>query len=115
MENTIDLISVSSFDVYGNPEGYNKRTIFCDVHSASRSEFYQAAQAGIHPEWEVNVFFADYEGEPMARLDGVLYDVVRTFRRFVDYKTQLNESNSDVLVLTLERHVGVLPGLEGSS
>lgn len=41
-----------------------KRTVFCKVNSVARSEFYAAAQAGLHPEYIfVLSHFRDYEGE----------------------------------------------------
>ena len=41
-----------------------ERTVFCKVNSVARSEFYAAAQAGLHPEYIfVLSHFRDCEGE----------------------------------------------------
>ena len=44
-----------------------RRTVFCQVSSVGRSEFYQAAQADMHPEYVFTLSnFRDYEGEKLA-------------------------------------------------
>lgn len=44
------------------------RTVFCQVSSVGRSEFYQAAQADMHPEYIFTLSnFRDYEGEKLAK------------------------------------------------
>lgn len=41
-----------------------KRAVFCQVNSVTRSEFYAAAQADMHPEYMfILSHFKDYEGE----------------------------------------------------
>lgn len=41
-----------------------RRTVFCQVSSVGRSEFYQAAQADMHPEYIFTLSnFRDYQGE----------------------------------------------------
>ena len=44
------------------------RTVFCQVSSVGRSEFYQAAQADMHPEYIFTLSnFRDYKGEKLAK------------------------------------------------
>lgn len=44
------------------------RTVLCQVSSVGRSEFYQAAQADMHPEYIFTLSnFRDYEGEKLAK------------------------------------------------
>ena len=44
-----------------------RRTVFCQVSSVGRSEFYQAAQADLHPEYIFTLSnFRDYKGEKLA-------------------------------------------------
>lgn len=56
------------------------RTVYCEVRSASRSEYYTALNAGHQPEY---VFFLavsdDYEGERIAEYRGIRYRVIRTY------------------------------------
>lgn len=41
-----------------------ERSVFCQVQSATRAEFYAAAQADMHPEYMfILSHFRDYEGE----------------------------------------------------
>jgi hypothetical protein len=47
--------------------------------SVYNSEFYNAAQAGLHPS--ITLFLTnkmDYEGETLVEYEGKLYDVIRT-------------------------------------
>lgn len=87
-----------------------KRTVFCTVSSVSRSEFYQAAQNDMHPEYVFRLSnFRDYEGEKLAKYidwNGkvhILY-ITRTYRI----------PDDDAIELTCEERTG--PGVyEGVS
>ncbi|MBR2706418.1 MAG: phage head closure protein [Mogibacterium sp.] len=64
-----------------------ERQVLCRNESVSRSEYYQAAQVGMHPEYIfVLSHFMDYEGEKFIRYTDwmnrihELY-VTRTYRR----------------------------------
>lgn len=85
---------------------YTKREVFCEVNSATRSEFYQASAVGIKPELEVELFFLDYEGEEVAIYDGQYYRVVRTYRGSSDYRTNHGHADSDRIILVLEKGIG---------
>lgn len=108
MEDVITLISVGEeeIDSWGIPQEstYKRRQVLCDVRSAGRSEFYQAAQNGLKPELEANLFFMDYEDEPMAMVNGVYYKVIRTYRA--------ENADTDRIILTLERDLGGKPDRE---
>ena len=100
MEDVITLISVGDreFDSWGIPQesSYKRRQVLCDVRSAGRSEFYQAANAGLKPELVlVLANFADYQGERVVVFEGKEYTVLRTYRR----------PDRDRLELTLEERV----------
>lgn len=80
----------------------NRREVFCRVGSVSRSEFYQAAQADLHPGYVFTLAnFADYEGERLAEYVDwrgtvhVLY-ITRTYR----------VPDSDEIELTCEERTG---------
>lgn len=69
-------------DKYGNPvEVTVEREVLCQLHSVTRSEFYSAATANLHPEYIVRLSdFAEYQGEKLVEIDGELYSVIRTYR-----------------------------------
>lgn len=88
MDDIIELISTTyTPDEEGNqiPQEV-PRVVFCQVSSAGRSEFYQAAQAGLHPEYIFTLSnFRDYQGEKLAKYidwlgnEHVLY-ITRAYR-----------------------------------
>ena len=56
------------------------RTVYCTVQSVSRSEYYNALNQGIQPEYVFKLALAeDYEGERVVRYKGKKYRVVRTY------------------------------------
>lgn len=57
------------------------RTVFCNVRSVSRAEFFAGGEAGLRPSYVAAVFRYDYEGEQVAELDGVRYSIYRTYVR----------------------------------
>lgn len=58
-----------------------ERDVFCRISSAVRNEFYQAATAGLRPEWTIRLSdFAEYQGETKVRYNGQIYSVLRTYR-----------------------------------
>lgn len=56
-----------------------ERQVFCQVNSVTRSEFFEAGRAGLNPEYEFTLFFADYEGEELIEYKGKRYAVYRTY------------------------------------
>lgn len=64
-----------------------KRTVLCRTGSVSRSEYYSAAQVGLHPTLIFELSdFRDYFGEQELEYTdwmGVekIYDITRTYRR----------------------------------
>lgn len=69
-------------DKYGNPQvAETAREVFCQVYGITRSEFYSAATADLHPELTIRLSdFMDYEGEDLVEHEGVRYSVIRTYR-----------------------------------
>jgi hypothetical protein len=56
------------------------RTVYCTVRSVTRSEFYNALNAGVQPEWVFVLTLAeDYQGERIVRYRGQRLRVVRTY------------------------------------
>lgn len=89
MDDVLELIvSIGDgVDEEGNPTPKErKRTAFCQVSSVGRSEYYQAAQADLHPEYIFKLSnYKDYRGEKLVRYidwlgkEHILY-VTRTYR-----------------------------------
>ena len=90
MDDAIILVSTPTYtrDEEGNmiPTA-TERQVLCRNESVTRSEFYQAAQVGMHPEYVfVLSHFMDYEGEKFIKYtdwSNTLHDlyVTRTYRR----------------------------------
>lgn len=77
----IDLITESA-SAHGVHDAVTEteRTVFCTVRSVTRSEFYNALNAGVQPEVVFVLALAeDYQGERVVRWKGLKYRVVRTY------------------------------------
>ena len=55
--------------------------IYCTRKSIKQSEFYQASQNGMKPEFVIETSMFDYSGEEIIEVDNVLYKIYRTFIR----------------------------------
>ena len=71
-------------------------TVFCQVDSISRAEFFDAGQNGIKPEYRFSMFFGDYAGQRVVIYKGVTYSIYRTYH-----------ARTDVIELYAERKTGV--------
>lgn len=94
-ESTCDLISLDYVvDGAGNSIATEEsRTVFCKPRSVTRSEFYQAALAGLKPSVVlVLANFADYQDERVVDFRGKRYTVTRAYVR----------PDRDAVELTLE-------------
>ena len=69
-----------SYDEYGNEViTYSDNEVFVMPQGVYQSEYYNAAQAGLHPS--ITFRFTDkedYNGEKLIEWNGVLYNVIRT-------------------------------------
>lgn len=72
-----------------------EKTVYCEVDSIGRSEFFAAANTELNPEYKFTIFFGDYEGEDVIKYHGDRYAVYRTYR------------TGDDLELYTERKIGV--------
>lgn len=83
MDDVITLVAetITGHDKYGNEiKTTSSRDIFCRVYSVDRNEFYSAATAGFKPELTVRISdYMDYQGEKIAKLHGIEYDIIRTY------------------------------------
>lgn len=69
-----------TFDEYGNEViTYSDNEVFVMPQGVYRAEFYNAAQAGIHPSITFKLADReDYNGEKLIEWNSVLYNVIRT-------------------------------------
>lgn len=80
------------------------RTVFCSVDSISRAEFYDAARAGLKPEYRITMFAPEYDREESLILNGVRYGIVRTY-----------QNRNETIELYVERLTGDLNGEDAPS
>jgi len=59
----------------------NETVVYCALSSVMRSEFYNAAAAGLRPEIVFVVHGFEYTGAQQVRFDGKLYNVIRTYAK----------------------------------
>lgn len=55
------------------------RDVFCKITSISSSEWYDGFRNGLSPEYRAIINRNEYEGETIAKLNGVRYSIYRTF------------------------------------
>ena len=99
MTDVLTLIAQTiSTDQYGNEVATEvKKQVFCEVDSITQTEFYQAANTELNPEYRFTIFFGDYDGQPLVEYNGVRYAIYRTYRA------------DDNLELYVERKIGAIP------
>ncbi|PZO95397.1 MAG: phage head-tail adapter protein [Streptococcus pyogenes] len=56
-----------------------KTKLLCLKRSITRSEFYQANQAGIRPSLIVDIHSFEYEDQELAEFDGKRYRIIKTY------------------------------------
>lgn len=61
-----------------------ERTVYCQVDSVTRAEFFEGGRNGLNPEYRFTMFFGDYNGERTVRYNGTLYSIYRTFHARTD-------------------------------
>ena len=80
--------NVATYDEYGNEKfTYTKRKVYVMPRGVYASEFYNAAQPGLHPEITFEMTNrADYNGERLIEFEGEVYNIIRP-----DWKAQKEE------------------------
>ena len=100
-DNTAQLMHETGriYDAYANEYiTYEPREVFVYVRSVYNSEFYRAAQIGLHPSITLTLANRyDYDNEKIVIFDGVTYDVIRA-----DWNAQ-----RDKISLVLEERLNV--------
>ena len=69
-----------TYDAYLNESTeLTPKEVYCQPRGVYHSEYYSAAQAGLHPSVTIELTNReDYEGEKLVQFEGRLYDVIRT-------------------------------------
>lgn len=55
------------------------KEIFCEIHSVTKQEFFEAGRNGLNPAFEVTIFAAEYNGETVLEYQGKTYSIYRTY------------------------------------
>ena len=79
---TIDLITQTKInDDYGQPlpSTTTKNTVFADLKSVGRNEFYQASTAGYTPKMIFCILLSEYNDEVKVEFEGKEYRVIRSY------------------------------------
>lgn len=90
--------STPTYDEYGNEIlTRTESQVFVQERSVTHSEFYTAAQVGLHPTVVLRISHKlDYEGQKLVKFHDVIYDVTRTY----------GSPGEDWIELTLEEKNG---------
>lgn len=81
MDDVIKLISKEyTKNKYGISVPENSvKEIFCQIHSITRQEFFDAGRNGLNPQFEFTVYQGDYSGETEVEYKGESYSIYRTY------------------------------------
>lgn len=98
---TLKSAPVITYDNYGNEEvTTTDREVYAIPRSVYKSEFYAAAQIGLHPSITFRITNTeDYQGEKVLEHDGKAYSVIRA-----DWTAQ-----RDAIDLVCAEKVGITP------
>ena len=77
---TLKAYGTPTYDEYGNEvQNITETEVFVQPRGVYQSEFYNAAQAGLHPSITfVLTNREDYHGERLIEFEGKSYNVIRT-------------------------------------
>lgn len=79
------------------------RDVIADVHSVSRSEWFEGGRNGLNPEYEMRIHQGEYQNEEMLSYDGIVYSIYRTFR------------DGDIIELYVEKKKGAVEHANSNS
>ena len=77
---TLKAYGTPTYDIYGNEiESVTETSVFVQPRGVYNAEFYNAAQAGLHPSITFDMTNrADYHGEKVINWEGKDYNIIRT-------------------------------------
>lgn len=56
-----------------------EQEIFCEILSISQSEFFEAAQSGLKPQYKIKLWEAEYGGQDEVRIGDDYFTVYRNY------------------------------------
>ena len=76
---TLYLQGTRTYDTYGNETvSWTQTEVYVNQRSVYSSEYYQAAQVGLHPSITLEISNReDYHNEKLVEFEGTMYDVIR--------------------------------------
>lgn len=79
----IKLISIEyTQDAIGQwVESRTERSLFGYINSVSATEFFQAGLQGMKPDYRIDIWMTEYEGEELIEYNGKVYNVYRSYKR----------------------------------
>lgn len=103
-----DVVKLASVSTKRNQNGYPEATvqmteIFADAQSAKRQEFYEALRSGRELTLSCKVRSADYARQKYVKIDGIWYEVVRSYT--VEDWTELNCTEVKALEKWMEEDI----------
>ncbi|MDF2985731.1 MAG: hypothetical protein K0R50_1241 [Eubacterium sp.] len=57
------------------------KEVFGNIESVSQTEYFQASQSGLKPQYKIVISEYDYENETIARYNSQVFAIYRTFLR----------------------------------
>lgn len=76
-----EVLTLIKRDWHGAERVETTHDVLCTFRSIGTREFYQASATDYHPEAKfVLSDYLDYNDETLARYNGVLYRIIRTYR-----------------------------------
>lgn len=76
-----EVLTLIKRDWQGAERVETTRDVFCTLQSIGTQEFYQASATEYHPEAKFILGdYLDYNDETLARYNGTLYRIIRTYR-----------------------------------
>ena len=81
MDDVIKLIAQEfTKDKYGVPvASLTYKEIFCQIHSVTKQEFYDAGRRGLNPAFQITIFAGEYNGETVLEYQDRTYSIYRTY------------------------------------
>lgn len=84
-----DVIELISQKTKQDADGYpviqeEKKEVFADVHSVTRTEFFAALKVGISETIAFRMASCDYDNEKLIEYGGLRYQVERAYRTNMD-------------------------------
>lgn len=93
---TLIALSYSNDNLLQHVPKESSREVYSNVKSISFHEWNETGKRGMKPQWKMEVFAEDYQGEMLAEYQSVRYSIYRTYQPREDLiELYLEERSSD--------------------